>query len=179
MVQQLLGLIGLSSWPGTQNHLCVCQTTRHPCLLGPVDWEDASCCSHLTTSPTLHQLGLTTLVYPYTAHLSSSKCRAWMYICVKGWHPLLTSTHSVPSTSQFRQWLTSVGIGHARLNNNLPCSPTSLSLLLLHSLLFSHQYIVSLPGYWLSHCSDCNRRWRRKKIAIIQNTELRHIPEPN
>lgn len=98
----------------------------------PVCWAQLTgkmraACSHLSKSLTLHQLGLTTLVYPYTTHLSGSKCSACVYIGVKGWHPLLTSAHWVPSTSQFRQRLTSVGIGHARLNNNLPCSPTSPS----------------------------------------------------
>lgn len=135
------------------------RTQMRPCLLGPIDWEDASGCSHLSKSLTLHQLGLTTLVYPYTTHLSSSKCSVCVcvYVRVKGWHPLLTGAHWVPSTSQFRQRLTSVGIGHARLNNNLSGSPSSFFLLPLRSPLFSHRYIVSLSGSWLNRCSDCHR----------------------
>lgn len=97
-----------------------------PCLLGPIDWEDVSGCSDLSKSLTPLQLGLTTLVYPYTTHLSSCKCSACVYIGVKGWHPPLTGAHWVPSTSQFRLWLTSVSISHARLNNNLSGSPPLL-----------------------------------------------------
>lgn len=115
-----------------------------PCLLGPIDWEDVSCCSDLSESLTPHQLGLTALVYPYTTHLSGSKCSACVYICVKGWHPLLTGAHWVPSTSQFRQRLTSVGIGHARLNNNLPGSPSSPSPSCLFVLFYFHTATLCL-----------------------------------
>lgn len=115
-----------------------------PCLLSPIDWEDASGCSYLSESLTLHLLGLTTLVYPYTTHLPSSKCSACVYICVKGWHPLLTGAHWVPSTIQFRQRLTSVGIGHARLNNNLPGSPSSSSPSCLFALFYFHTATLCL-----------------------------------
>lgn len=115
-----------------------------PCLLGPIDREDASSYSDLSKSLTLNQLGLTILVYPYTTHLSSSKSSTCVYIRVKGWHPPLTGAHWVPSTGQFRQRLTSVGIGHARLNNNLPSSPFSPSSSCLFVLFYFHTATLCL-----------------------------------
>lgn len=115
-----------------------------PCLLGPIDCEDVSGCSDLSKSLTLHQLGLSTLVCPYTTHLSSSKCGACVYIRVKGWHPPLTGTHWVTSTTQFRQRLTSVGIGHARLNNNLRGSPSPPSPSCLFALFYFHTATLCL-----------------------------------
>lgn len=143
-----MGLIGLSSWPRHSESTVRLpdhkETQMRPCLLGPIDWEDASGCSHLSKSLTLHQPGLTTLVYPYTTHLSGGKCSTCVYIGVKGWHPPLTSAHWVLSTSQFRQRLTSVGIGHARLNNNLPCSPTSPSPACFFALFYFHTATLCL-----------------------------------
>lgn len=146
-----------------------------------IDWEDASRCSFFSKSLTPHQLGATTVVHLCTTHLSSSEYSLCVCVCarvresacmcvcfththlsvskrmrMKGWHPLLTGVHRVPSTSQLRQCLTSVGIGHTRLNNNLPgpFTPSSYSpSCLFHSLLLSHCYIVSFSGCWLSRCS--------------------------
>lgn len=90
-------------------------------------------------SLTLNQLGLSTLVYPNTTHLSSSKCNTCVYtVCVKGWHWPLTGAQWVRSTNQFRQRLTRVGIGHARLNNNLSGSPYSPSSSCLYILFYFH-----------------------------------------
>lgn len=114
----------------------------HPCLLGPIDWEDASECSHLSESVTWHHLGLTTLVYPYTTDLSNRKCS--VCVSVKGWHPPPTGAHWVPSASQFRQRLTSVGISHARLNNNLPDSPSFPSPSCLFTLFYFHTATLCL-----------------------------------
>ena len=80
MVEQLLGLIGLSSWPRHSESTVRLpdhkETQMRPCLLGPIDWEDF----FFSKSLTLHQPGLTTLVYPHTTHLSGGKCGAC--VCV-------------------------------------------------------------------------------------------------
>lgn len=101
--------------------------------------------------------------------LSGSKCSVGVHL-PKGWHQLLTRRHWAWSGSGFRQGLTGVGIGHTRLNDNLPSR-----LLHARSLPFSKRYTVPLSGPWLSSCSDDYRITRR--IAVIQNAELRHMPE--
>lgn len=104
--------------------------------------------------------------------LSSGKCSVGVHL-PKGWHQLPSRRYWASSASHFRQGLTGVGIGHTRLNDNLLCSPSpSCSLALFY---FQNATQCLLSGPWLSCCCDYYRITRR--IAIIQNAELRHIPE--
>lgn len=192
MVEQLLGLIGLPSWPSTQNQLCGCLTTKNPDVPLSTELNWLGRCKPLLirfkksdTASAGSNHSRSSLYLSFVRQQIQCACvcmclsvSEWMR--VKGWHPLLTGAHRVPSTSQFRQCLTSVGIGHTRLNNNLPGSPSSYSpSCLFYSLLFSHCYIVSFSGSWLSHCSD--GQWRKKKkekIVMTLNTAM-HILEEN
>lgn len=119
------------------------RTQMCPCLLGPIDWEDASGCSHLSKSLTASNHTRLSLYHSFVKQQMQCVC-VFVYTCVKGWHPPLTGAHWVPSTSQFRQRLTSVGIGHARLNNNLPGSPSTHSLRCLFALLYFHTATLCL-----------------------------------
>lgn len=88
MVEQLLGLIGLSPWHSTHRVHCAFarpqRTQMWPCLLSPIDWDDASGCSPFQKA---------WLVNSFTIHLSSRKCSACVCIRVKGWHPTLNRAH--------------------------------------------------------------------------------------
>lgn len=143
-----MGLIGLPSWPSTHNQLCGCPYTKNPDV-PPSARRDRLRRREGPLIPFRKSRRRISRVWSRSFILIALICQAAnaVYIRVKVWHPPPTGAHRVPSTSQFRQRLTSVGIGHARLNNNLPGSPLLLlavSLLPLCSLLFSHRYTVSL-----------------------------------
>lgn len=138
MVEQLLGLIGLPSRPSTQNQLCGCPTTKNPDAplsaepnwLGSCKWLLIPFRKSDTTSAGSNHTRLSFIPFICQAENAVQGC---LYVREAGTHCWLVPTW-VLSASQFRQLLTSVGIGHARLNNNLPGSPSfSFSLLPLRS----------------------------------------------
>lgn len=148
MVEQLLSLIGLPSWLSTQNQLCGCPTTKNPDapLSAEPNWLGR--CKRLLTpfrkSDMVSSGSNHTRLSLYHWFVKQKMQCVCVCVSVKGWHPPPTGAHWVPSTSQFRQRLTSVGISHARLNNNLPDSPSFPSPSCLFALFYFHTATLCL-----------------------------------
>lgn len=76
---------------------------------GPVCWAQStgktqSCCSHLSKSLSLHQLGPTTLVYPCTTYLSSGIFREYVHVWKVGTNRWLALTRFPPKASSGNVW---------------------------------------------------------------------------
>lgn len=153
-----------------------------PCLLSPIDWEAASGCSYLSESLTLHQLGLTALVYPLHHSFVKQKmpCEG-VYMCERlaptaDWCPLGFSLQA-SSGSCWQAWA-SVMLDWIIISLDPPPFLSPSCLFALPNFHTATSLCLSLSqGLGLATALTATEEGR--KIEMIQNTQLRHIPEEN
>lgn len=161
MVEQLLGLIGLPSWPGTRAQLCGCLTAKmhmSPCLLGPIDWKDAGRQLWLFQRA---WLCLSTLICP------NVKCTSYVYVNYKDILPLPTDSqhqHGSPRQLATKKWGIIIMQDWKIISfvTHHFCRPGCFYML---STTFQRDSL-SRSGSWLSFC--CNKGGKRGALPIFR-----------